>query len=122
MADPKIIYLTKSVHDLVKEYPELIPLMKELGFTRITEKTALNTLGRFMTIPKGAMMMHIDMGKVISTLLAHGFTLAVPSPRRRRRKHLLPRKLHRMKEPPESPNISAAFPPERIWKRCGQTL
>lgn len=75
MADPKIIYLTKSVHDLVKEYPELIPLMKELGFTRITEKTALNTLGRFMTIPKGAMMMHIDMGKVISTLLAHGFTL-----------------------------------------------
>ncbi len=75
MAEPKIIYLTKSVHDLVKEYPELIPLMKELGFTRITEKTALNTLGRFMTIPKGAMMMHIDMGKVISTLLAHGFTL-----------------------------------------------
>ena len=75
MADSKIIYLTKNVHDLVKEYPELIPIMKELGFTRITEKTALNTLGRFMTIPKGAMMMHIDMGKVISTLLAHGFTL-----------------------------------------------
>lgn len=75
MADSKIIYLTKNVHDLVKEYPELIPIMKELGFTRITEKTALNTLGRFMTIPKGAMMMHIDMGKVISTLMAHGFTL-----------------------------------------------
>lgn len=26
MADSKIIYLTKNVHDLVKEYPELIPL------------------------------------------------------------------------------------------------
>lgn len=75
MADQKILYLTKSVHDLVKEYPELVPIMKELGFTRITEKTALNTVGRFMTIPKGAMMMHIDMGKIISTLTAHGFTL-----------------------------------------------
>lgn len=75
MADRKILYLTKSVHDLVKEYPELVPLMKELGFTRITEKTALNTVGRFMTIPKGAMMMHIDMGKVIAALTAAGFTL-----------------------------------------------
>ena len=121
MADPKIIYLTKSVHDLVKEYPELIPLMKELGFTRITEKTALNTLGRFMTIPKGAMMMHIDMGKVISTLLAHGFTLGGSFAQAPEEK-AAPRKLHRMKEPPESLNISAAFPPERIWKRCGQTL
>ena len=75
MSDKKILYLTKPVHDLVKEYPEIIPIMKELGFTRITEKAALNTVGRFMTIPKGAMMMHIDLGKVISAFQAHGFTI-----------------------------------------------
>ena len=86
MADKKILYLTKPVHDLVKEYPEIVPIMKELGFTRITEKAALNTVGRFMTIPKGAMMMHIDLGKVISAFQAHGFTIGgsfagAPAPR-----------------------------------------
>ena len=42
MADPKIIYLTKSVHDLVKEYPELILLMKEL-YTAIRERICHRT-------------------------------------------------------------------------------
>ena len=56
----KIIDLKKTVHELVKEYPEVKEIMLELGFTEITKPAKLQTLGRVMTIPKGAEMMKIS--------------------------------------------------------------
>ena len=50
----KYIDLNKSVYDLVKEYPELVDIMDELGFSEIKKPVMLNSVGRFMTIPKGA--------------------------------------------------------------------
>ena len=71
----KRIDLNKSVYDLCTEYPELISIMEELGFTEITNKTTLNTMGRIMTIPKGALLKKIDMIEVVLALKNNGFIL-----------------------------------------------
>jgi DUF438 domain-containing protein len=46
----KRIDFEKPVHDICREYPEVIEIMKELGFEKITNPTMLNTVGRYMTI------------------------------------------------------------------------
>ena len=71
----KRIDLNKSVYDLCTEYPELIGIMEELGFKEITNKTTLNTMGRIMTIPKGAVLKKINMIDVVLALKNNGFTL-----------------------------------------------
>jgi DUF438 domain-containing protein len=71
----RILDLKKSIYELVNEYPELAELMAAMGFTEITKKTALNTVGRMMTIPKGADIKDIDLRYVVSILQKAGFTL-----------------------------------------------
>lgn len=48
----KSIDLRQPIQKLCAQYPELIDIMRELGFTEITEPGMLATAGRFMTIPK----------------------------------------------------------------------
>jgi len=71
----KILDLTKSVYDLVKENPEVAEIMKSLGFESITNPAMLNTAGRFMTIPKGAEMKKIDMNVIEKEFKARGFEI-----------------------------------------------
>ena len=52
----KKLDLSKSVYDLVKEYPEVTDIMKELGFSEITNMVMLNSVGKIMPIPKVAKM------------------------------------------------------------------
>ena len=56
MTTIRTIDLTRSVHSLCSEYPEIASIMAELGFTDIVKPGMLATAGRFMTIPKGAAM------------------------------------------------------------------
>ena len=53
----------KAFIEICKEHPEVIAIMKDLGFENITNPGMLNTAGRFMTIPKGAAMKQISMEK-----------------------------------------------------------
>ncbi len=76
----KVLDLSKSVHDLVKEYPELVDIMAKLGFTEITKKAMLNSVGRIMTIPKGAATKNIPMPTVIAALIQNGFELTGAMP------------------------------------------
>ncbi len=69
------IDLTKTVYELVESYPELMDIMAEIGFTEIKKKAVLNSIGKLMTIPKGAKMKNIPMGTVEKTFLEHGFEL-----------------------------------------------
>ena len=71
----KKLDLSKTVYELTKEYPELIGIMAELGFTEITKKTMLHSVGKIMTIPKGAKMKNISMMDVVTTLMSNGFEL-----------------------------------------------
>ena len=71
----KIIDLDKSVYELTQEFPEVIELMRGLGFTEITKKGMLTSVGRIMTIPKGAKMKHIEMEDIVSRFVDAGFVV-----------------------------------------------
>ena len=71
----KKLDLSKSVYDLVTEYPEVVDIMKELGFSEITNKVMLNSVGKIMTIPKGAKMKGVSMMDIVSAFMKAGFTL-----------------------------------------------
>ncbi len=67
------IDLSKSIFELCKEYPELPDIMAKIGFTDITKPGMLSTVGRFMTIPKGAAMKKISLDEIEEKLSDHGF-------------------------------------------------
>ena len=71
----KKLDLSKSVYDLVKEYPEVTDIMKGLGFSEITNKVMLNSVGKIMTIPKGAKMKGVSMIDIVGAFMKAGFTL-----------------------------------------------
>ena len=76
----KKLDLSKSVYDLVKEYPEVIDIMKSLGFSEITNKVMLNSVGKIMTIPKGAKMKGVSMVDIVGAFMKAGFTLTGEMP------------------------------------------
>ena len=69
----KQLDLNRSVFELAQEYPELIDIMAELGFSEITKKPVLHSVGKIMTIPKGAMMKGIPIEKILDAFHAHDF-------------------------------------------------
>lgn len=71
----KTIDLSKSVHEICSEYPEVVEIMKEIGFKEITNPGMLNTAGRFMTIPKGASMKRINLKQIRETFAEKGFEI-----------------------------------------------
>ena len=72
----KLIDLNQSVADLVSQYPELQEIMADLGFQDIMKPLALSTVGRVMTIPKGAAIKDIPLATVIAELEKRGFQIA----------------------------------------------
>ena len=76
----KKLDLSKSVYDLVIEYPEVVDIMKELGFSEITNKVMLNSVGKIMTIPKGAKMKGVSMVDIVGAFMKAGFTLTGEMP------------------------------------------
>ena len=71
----KRIDLSRSVHALCAEYPELLEVMKDLGFKDIVMPGMLSTAGRIMTIPKGAAMKKIDLNVIIQRLKREGYNV-----------------------------------------------
>lgn len=69
----KTIDLNKTVYNLIKEYPEIRQLLHDIGFTEISKDIMLNSVGRIMTIPKGAKNKKISLNKVIKILEENGF-------------------------------------------------
>jgi selenophosphate synthetase-related protein len=71
----KKINLNKTVYELCNDYPELSSILSSLGFKDITKPGMLATMGRFMTIPKGAVAKKIDLDMIKFTLSEHGFEI-----------------------------------------------
>lgn len=65
----KKIDLNQSVYDITKTYPEVIDIMVNLGFDEIKKPAMLNSVGRIMTIPKGAKSKGISIPVVIAELI-----------------------------------------------------
>jgi hypothetical protein len=69
----KEIDLQKSIYELTEEYPELIDILKELGFAGIAFPAVRKTLGKKMTLPSGCEKQKKDPDQVISHLERLGF-------------------------------------------------
>ena len=75
----KKIDLKRSVYELTTQYPELIEVLASLGLNDIKKKFIRNSVGKLITIPKGAGMHGIDMNTLLSTLKRHGFEVEEPN-------------------------------------------
>ncbi len=71
----KEIDLDKSVYELTEAYPELIDILKELGFFGVASAIARNTLGRVTTIPQGCQKQGQELANVIKKLEDAGFVV-----------------------------------------------
>ncbi len=71
----KEIDLGKSVYELTEAYPELIDILKELGFFGVASAVARNTLGRVTTIPQGCQKQGQELVNVIKKLEDAGFVV-----------------------------------------------
>ncbi|WP_461227336.1 DUF1858 domain-containing protein [Lacticaseibacillus suihuaensis] len=67
------ISLNTPVRDLVLAQPAIVPVMVAMGLDGVTDPALLNTVGRFMTLAKGARMKHIDKDTLVAALAAAGF-------------------------------------------------
>lgn len=77
----KKINLQESIFKLTKDFPELIEIMADLGFSEITKKPLLHSVGKLMNIPKGAKMKKIPMADIVTALTENGFELEGKMPR-----------------------------------------
>ena len=71
----KKVDLSNTVYELCKEYPEIADILSELGFYDSLKTGMLQTVGRFMTIPKDAVMKKISLDTIIEALKEHGFQI-----------------------------------------------
>ena len=69
----KVISLTDSIYNLVKKYSEAIEIMEDLGFEGMTNKKTINTVGRIMTLEKGAKFKNIDIKIIKDEFEKHNF-------------------------------------------------
>lgn len=71
----KEIDLKNSVYELTEAYPELVQILKELGFLGVANPLVRKTLGRVTTIPQGCEKQRKDLNEVIKKLEEKGFSV-----------------------------------------------
>ncbi len=69
----KELDLKKSVYELTEAFPELIDILKELGFLGVASPVVRKTIGRVTTIPQGCQKQGKDLNEVIRKLEENGF-------------------------------------------------
>ncbi|WP_461213430.1 DUF1858 domain-containing protein [Lacticaseibacillus sp. GG6-2] len=67
------ISLETPVRELVTAHPDIVSVMVAMGLDGVTDPKLLNTVGRFMTLAKGAKMKHIALEDLTTTLAQAGF-------------------------------------------------
>ena len=69
----KVISLSDSIYNIVNKFEEAVKIMKILGFEGMTNKTIINTVGRIMTLEKGAKFKNIDLKIIKDEFEKYGF-------------------------------------------------
>jgi len=69
----KILDMRKNVYELCSNDPEIATILDELGFHDILKPGMLNTMGRFMTIPKGAKLKKINIEDIKLKFIEKGY-------------------------------------------------
>lgn len=65
----------QTVYDIIKTYPEFKLVLIEAGFTKLTDPSMLNTMGKIMTLEKGMMIRGVNTTDLESVANRFQFTL-----------------------------------------------
>ena len=71
----KNISINEPVASLVEKYPDLKNILKDIGFSEITNPLALSSVGKIVSIKKGAGIKNIDLDIIREKLQEGGFNL-----------------------------------------------
>lgn len=71
----KKIDLNRSVFEITEEYPELIDILKDMGFWGAANPLVRKTLGKKMTIAEGSKKQGKKLEEVIQRLRDEGYEL-----------------------------------------------
>ncbi|MDD3823217.1 MAG: DUF1858 domain-containing protein [Sphaerochaetaceae bacterium] len=77
--EEKTIDTKKTVHALCTADPALIQVLAAIGFTEIVKPIMLSTVGKVMTLPKGAAMRGIAWDTIVQALQEQGYRIAQTS-------------------------------------------
>ena len=69
------ININETIYQLVTTQPELKDVLYDLGFKDIVKPGMLQTMGRIMTLKKGALMKNKPIDEIKSYLFDKGFNL-----------------------------------------------
>ena len=68
-----VIDLSIPVAEVIEKQPEVLDVLVELGFKTLANPVMRNTVGRVVSIKKGASMNGIDLDKIKQTLELNGY-------------------------------------------------
>ena len=71
----KNISINEPVTSLVEKYPDLKNILKDIGFSEITNPLALSSVGKIVSIKKGAGIKNIGLDIIREKLQEGGFNL-----------------------------------------------
>lgn len=69
------ININQTIQTIVSQYPNIKDILFDLGFKDIVKSGMLQTVGRFMTLSKGAELKNISLSQIKETLNQHGYQL-----------------------------------------------
>ena len=71
----KIVDFKDSLANILKQYPELLDILYDFGFTQIKAPGMLQTAGKFMTLKMGCELRKIDVSELEDHLISLGYTI-----------------------------------------------
>ena len=71
----QIIDFSKTVYELYRNNEEIAKILEEIGFKDITKPNMISTMGRFMTIPKGAKAKGFNIDEIKKEFIKRGYEI-----------------------------------------------
>lgn len=71
----KSININQTIQSLVSNHPDIKEILFELGFKDIVKPGMIQTVGRFMTLAKGAELKGISLDLIKQTFNQHGYDI-----------------------------------------------
>lgn len=68
----KSITRENTIYEIYSQYPQVMDILYEFGFTQIKQPMMIQTVGRYMTLKKGCEMRGLDYEELVGLLRSKG--------------------------------------------------